>query len=77
MSEPSFVIDPNETLNALIARRPEALPVLQHFGLDTCCGGGLPLAVAAQHHNLPVERLLAALYEALGEGVNSSRATRF
>ncbi|NJN17094.1 MAG: DUF542 domain-containing protein [Oscillochloris sp.] len=57
-------IDATETLNDLVARMPEALPVLQQFGLDTCCGGSLPLEVAAQHHNLDVGDILAALVAA-------------
>ena len=37
------------------------LPVLQRIGLDTCCGGALPLATAAAHHALDIPVLLAAL----------------
>jgi regulator of cell morphogenesis and NO signaling len=62
------VIDPNETLNALIARAPAALAVLQRYGLDTCCGGSLTLAVAAEHHSLDLEELVAALRAALEAG---------
>jgi regulator of cell morphogenesis and NO signaling len=57
----------DETLNELIARLPQALPVLQQFSLDTCCGGALPLRTAAEHHNLDLEELLAALRRAAGE----------
>jgi uncharacterized protein (DUF2249 family) len=69
MTTTTFTIDENDTLNALVARAPETLPVLQRFGLDTCCGGALTLAVAAQHHNLEVTTLLTALWEALGQRV--------
>lgn len=72
MTTTTFAIDPSETLNTLVARAPETLPVLQRFGLDTCCGGALPLAVAAQHHDLPLETLLMALREALGERAGAS-----
>jgi regulator of cell morphogenesis and NO signaling len=61
----STIVDGNETLNELVARAPAALPVLQRYGLDTCCGGALPLAVAAEHHGLELAGLLAALREAL------------
>jgi iron-sulfur cluster repair protein YtfE (RIC family) len=54
-------IDAQETINALLARHPEALPVLQRFGLDACCGGALTLAEAARHHGLRIDELLAAL----------------
>lgn len=67
-------IDASETLNELVARAPAALPVFQRFGLDTCCGGALTLAVAAQHHGLEVNELLAALREALDERVMDGRA---
>jgi regulator of cell morphogenesis and NO signaling len=50
-----------DTINAIVADYPAALPVLQRFGLDTCCGGALPLATVAAHHALDVQALLAAL----------------
>ena len=65
-------IEPTETLNELVARAPAALPVLQRFGLDTCCGGALPLAVAAQRHGLDLAELLAALREAVAEGAGAA-----
>jgi regulator of cell morphogenesis and NO signaling len=60
-------ITPEQTINAIVERHPQALPVLQRFGLDTCCGGALPLATAAQHHGLRLAELLAALGAALAE----------
>ena len=54
-------IGPEDTLNAIVARFPQTLPVLQRFGLDTCCGGALPLHTAAQHHGLDVAELVADL----------------
>lgn len=66
MDSTTLTIAGNETLNELVARAPEALPILQRFGLDTCCGGALPLAVAAQHHNLDLAELLAAIREVIG-----------
>src|SRR4051794_12549215 len=43
-------LNTEDTLNAIVAHYPQTLPVLQRFGLDTCCGGALPLHTAAQHH---------------------------
>lgn len=60
-------ISADDTLNALIARHPSTLPVLQRFGLDTCCGGALALRVAAEHHHLDLTQLLTALQSALVE----------
>jgi iron-sulfur cluster repair protein YtfE (RIC family) len=53
-----------DQLNAIVARYPQTLPILQQFGLDTCCGGALPLQAAAQHHGLDLAKLLAALRSA-------------
>lgn len=49
------------TLNDIVARYPQTLPVLQRFGLDTCCGGSLPLQTAVEHHGLDLDQVLAAL----------------
>jgi iron-sulfur cluster repair protein YtfE (RIC family) len=70
MSKPEYLntyVDADETLNTIVARFPEVLPVLQRFGLDTCCGGALPLYRAAQHHSLDLDELIAALQAALEE----------
>ena len=60
----TITIAAENTLNTIVARYPETLPVLQSFGLDTCCGGALPLRTAAEHHDLDLEALLAALHAA-------------
>lgn len=70
MSNTSFstpLIDPTMTLNELVALYPRTLPVLQRFGLDTCCGGALPLSTAAEHHALNLDQLIAALATVLSE----------
>jgi iron-sulfur cluster repair protein YtfE (RIC family) len=61
------LIDAADTLNAIVARYPQALSVLQRCGLDTCCGGALPLRTAAEHHNLNLDELLAILRAAVQE----------
>ena len=61
------VIASSDTLNEIVAQYPQTLPVLQRFGLDTCCGGALRLCVAAEHHNLDLEQVLAEL-SATAEG---------
>jgi iron-sulfur cluster repair protein YtfE (RIC family) len=58
-------IGAEDTLNAIVARYPQTLSVLQRFGLDTCCGGALPLHTAAQHHGLGLSEVVAALRAAL------------
>ncbi|MFO7168019.1 MAG: DUF542 domain-containing protein [Chloroflexota bacterium] len=57
------IFDAQETLNAIVARAPWALEVLAGFGLDTCCGGALPLAEAAERHGIDPQQILAALRE--------------
>lgn len=56
-------ITPDDTINAIVARYPQAISALARFGLDTCCGGALPLATAVQHHGLSLHQVLAALNE--------------
>src|SRR4051812_1655650 len=63
-SETTTAIDTSETLNSIVARFPSTLAVLQRFGLDTCCGGALPLRVAAEHHGLDIDTLREALRDA-------------
>ena len=55
------IIHPDKTLNEIIADVPQALPVLNGFGLDTCCGGSLALEVAVERHKLDLPAVLAAL----------------
>ena len=60
-------INADDSLNAIVERFPQALPALRRFGLDLCCGGALPLSVAAQHHGLDLDELMAALRVAAEE----------
>ena len=52
------------TVNELIREVPLTIPVFNSFGIDSCCGGGLPLKEAAQRHGLDVNTLLAAVANA-------------
>jgi regulator of cell morphogenesis and NO signaling len=54
-------IDPEATLNDLVAAEPRLLTVLHRYGLDTCCGGNLPLHEAARRHDLTLDAFLAEL----------------
>ena len=67
---PAQPINPEATLNEIVAQHPQTLPVLQRFGLDTCCGGALPLHVAVQHHELNLDDVLSAL-ERTSEGTTT------
>lgn len=64
MADSMIVIDEREPLNALVAREPRVLPALRLLGMDTCCGGSLPLAAAAAHHGLDIAQVKEALRRA-------------
>ena len=61
------LFDTSQMLNAIVARHPRALTVFRAFGLDTCCGGSLPLKVAAEHHAIDLAILVGALRDTLAE----------
>lgn len=48
-------------LHLIIATVPNTLPIFHNFGMDSCCGGHLPLATAVERHGLSLETVLAAL----------------
>ena len=54
-------LDPDRTLNELIALDPRFLPILNAHGLDTCCGGAHTLRDAARLHGLDLAELQASL----------------
>ena len=58
-------IDTSVAVNEMVARHPETMPVFNRFGLDTCCGGGAPIAEAARRDGVELDDLVKALEEAL------------
>jgi iron-sulfur cluster repair protein YtfE (RIC family) len=62
---------PNEdmTLNEIMARWPETLEVLARYGLDTCCGGALPMREAAGRHGVEPADLVEELNQVIPEVV--------
>ena len=54
-------LDPDRTLNELIALDPGVLPILNAHGLDTCCGGARTLREAARLHGLDLATLQTSL----------------
>lgn len=66
MEQPTVALDAETTINELVRLHPETLPVLQAYGLDTCCGGPLSLAEAARRHGVGTEELLGAVRAAIG-----------
>ena len=55
------MLDAALTINEITQRHPVALAVLRDHGIDTCCGGALPLAEAARRHGLDADALRATL----------------
>lgn len=58
-------IDTTVSVNEMVARHPETTPVFNRFGLDTCCGGGAPIAEAARRDGADLDALVKALRDAL------------
>jgi regulator of cell morphogenesis and NO signaling len=58
-------LDPNLTINEIVARFPETIPVFNRFGLDTCCGGGVRVDEAARRDELDVTAVVSALRQAI------------
>lgn len=68
MTDALETIDPDETtVHEAMESVAGAGEVFRRFGLDTCCGGELPLATAAEHHGVELDRLLGALERAAAE----------
>jgi iron-sulfur cluster repair protein YtfE (RIC family) len=57
------LIDPSVTVRETIANHPETKAVFARFGLDTCCGSGVPIIDAAHRDGADLDALLAALRE--------------
>jgi regulator of cell morphogenesis and NO signaling len=58
-------VEAGATVNEIVVRHPETIAVFNRFGIDSCCGGGLPLRDAAPRDGAELEALLRALDEAL------------
>jgi iron-sulfur cluster repair protein YtfE (RIC family) len=56
-----IVIDPAVTVRETMARLPQTKDVFSRFGVDTCCGSGIPILDAAHRDGADLEGLLAAL----------------
>jgi iron-sulfur cluster repair protein YtfE (RIC family) len=52
------------TVNEIIQQRPQTLAVFNSYRIDSCCGGGLPLAEVAKRHRLDFIALVSELESA-------------
>lgn len=62
-----IVIDPAVTVRETMTRHPRTRDVFSRFGVDTCCGSGIPILDAAHRDGADLEGLLAALREATAD----------
>jgi iron-sulfur cluster repair protein YtfE (RIC family) len=48
----------NRTINDFVEHAPGTMTVFSMYGLDTCCGGGLPLGEALAKHGIEADPVL-------------------
>ena len=58
----------NQLIRDIVERYPATMPVLDGYGIDTCCGGGLTPAAAAEAHGHDPEQLIGELVTAMRNG---------
>lgn len=54
-------IDPAVTVRETMALHPRTKDVFSRFGVDTCCGSGIPIRDAAHRDGAELDPLLDAL----------------
>ena len=67
-------LDSTLTVDQITARFPEAIEVLNRFGIDMCCGGGVTLAEAAERDGAPVHEVTKALAGVIARAAAGSPA---
>ena len=65
MQNTTTQIDKESTVNEIVAQYPDSITVFNQFGIDSCCGGAVPVTEAAQRDGADVDELLAALQEVI------------
>ena len=60
-------IDLQWTVNDVVQRYPATLAIFNSLGIDSCCGGALPLATVAERHNIPLDVLRTALERTIAQ----------
>jgi iron-sulfur cluster repair protein YtfE (RIC family) len=59
-------IDARMTVNETVQRYPATLAIFADAGIDTCCGGSLPIEEAARRHGIELRTLLTSLETVAG-----------
>jgi len=61
-------ITPAMTVNTVVLLHPRTVAVFDRYGIDSCCGGSLPIEEVARKHGLDLDALMAELGEVVREG---------
>jgi regulator of cell morphogenesis and NO signaling len=64
METAAFEIRAETTVNEAIRVRPATVRVFNDHGIDACCGGAMPIEVAAARDGLDLQLLLRELNRA-------------
>lgn len=70
-----MTIEPNQTLDALVAHIPAAIPVLDSFGIDYCCDRHQSLEAASRAAGISFEEITRCLVRA--EHIDYSPVTKW
>jgi regulator of cell morphogenesis and NO signaling len=65
LMQTTLTLEPTMTINSIVARNPETIPVFNRLGMDTCCGGGVSVEEAARRDGLALETVMAELRQAI------------
>ena len=60
-----MTLEATQTVREIVQQHPAAVPVFEALGIDYCCGGGKTLQDACAGKDVPVDRLLSDLANAL------------
>lgn len=53
------------TVNEIVRKYPATIAVFNEFGIDSCCGGGVELSVAAERDSVEMAVLIDRLNRAI------------
>lgn len=53
-----------ETVRDIVLKQPSSIRVFEQYGIDYCCGGRKPLAIACTEQDVDIESVLTALVSA-------------
>jgi regulator of cell morphogenesis and NO signaling len=62
-----------ETVREIALNQPSSIRVFEQFGIDYCCGGRKPLALACNEQNVSLEEVLNALASAVAISAPDAR----